>query len=730
MSDFYSASRSASSSWSSNQDSYRSSRKDRAAKAEASSTAAVAFINQAARLQYGWAPKAYSTGSKITKIIVNGSNDKNCLVPMELVPEALDHTFCVTAMDMVHPRVPHGVLLGEDVLASTTWTGETDLVAYAVPSCLLVPFGRLPIFGSITDEDVRKRFGALGAAEALWADSMAEAHRLFEPLGILLDNIKSTGSQQKYIDSGFGDIINVDANAPFVTSTVITEEEYPTEVAELKSRLGWLPPAPASSVPLPATVTPPGLAVPPAAPVKYVIRSKEDDSDDKETEYGQVRMLALNLAGTINWNTGQVSNPCLPVFSSSMKKIWSVKPASTRAKQLRSLLRSAFTSIPRDDDAALSSLITERSMHVFPLVLCNLILAGMWAVVPADSVVSEKNTVDVLAFAPQSRSSVSVQKLLFSEQGREVESLQNEVDSNLTQKRKVVDRVGSIATIHDVSRLVVNLLTKKGAIWDLTGPKPILYQVLMKYKRFFKEQRFGEWILVMASKQPQFAFVALQYVESSFVEVAKAGDDFVTLDCVERLDLDEINLRPYEQCVAVFIDFERAMLSLMRTNSFEQRVPSITPAAFDPATVPPKKVRVEEPRAQARVQPGPPDKPKRPRGGPATSTTDGAKGKGDFFCSSADLSSLSFKDVFPPGLTTTRYGFCLNWMVCGQTCSRPIGACRFSHGYLDKIEEPDRGLIMAHVMNNPKVWFNSKTVRNVTPEQRKKLGDEKGIYGA
>ena len=112
-------------------------------------------------------------------------------------------------------------------------------------------------------------------------------------------------------------------------------------------------------------------------------------------------MLAMNLAGTVNWNTGQVSNPCLPEFSSSMKKIWSVKPASNRAKQLRSLLRSAFMTIPRGDDAALSSLITECSMYVFPFVLCNILLAGMWAVVPADSVVSEKNTVIALTFAPQ-----------------------------------------------------------------------------------------------------------------------------------------------------------------------------------------------------------------------------------------------------------------------------------------------------------------------------------------
>ena len=65
------------------------------------------------------------------------------------------------------------------------------------------------------------------------------------------------------------------------------------------------------------------------------------------------------------------------------------------------------------------------------------------------------------------------------------------------------------------------------------------------------------------------------------MEVATAGDDFVTQDCVEHLDLDEINLRPYEQYIAVYMDFEREMLSLMCTNSYEKRVPSMTPVAFN-----------------------------------------------------------------------------------------------------------------------------------------------------
>ena len=167
------------SAWSSNQDLYGSNCLGRVVKVEASSKAAITFINQAARIQYGWAPKAYWNGPILNKIIVNASNGKTRLVTMELVPEAMDHTFCVTTEDIVHNKVPHGVTLGEDVLAGTTWSGETDLVAYAIPSCLLVPFGRLSMFCCITDEDVRKRIGTSGPAEALWAESMAEAHRLF-----------------------------------------------------------------------------------------------------------------------------------------------------------------------------------------------------------------------------------------------------------------------------------------------------------------------------------------------------------------------------------------------------------------------------------------------------------------------------------------------------------------------------------------------------------------------
>ena len=109
------------------------------------------------------------------------------------------------------------------------------------------------------------------------------------------------------------------------------------------------------------------------------------------------------------------------------------------------------------------------------------------------------------------------------------------------------------------------------------------------------------------------------------------------------------------------------------------------------------------------------------------SATNEVKGKGDIYCNSADLSSLTFNDVFPVGLENN---YCLSWMVCGKTCPRPFSTCRFTHAFLDKVKDPDRKLIMTQVMSNPKVWFNAKTVWEVTHEQREKLGDEHGIHGA
>lgn len=266
------------------------------------------------------------------------------------------------------------------------------------------------------------------------------------------------------------------------------------------------------------------------------------------------------------------------------------------------------------------------------------------------------------------------------------------------------------------------------AFFDSNGPKPIAYQILMKFLLFIKSREFQDWATRMESQQPQLPFVVIQYIESATILLGKAGQNFLLQDACQSNDFNNAKIHHFEQAVEIFCDFKKDMRQLIRTHTVEARVPRTTPKEYDPREISAKKQKAATATTAA------PSAPANPTAQPSAARNTRRLGapmgqtRNDLGCVFArDVDRITVQDFFPDSL---RAKYCMSWMLCGRRCGRPIGMCKFSHAKLDALPDHDRTAMIAHVMGSPDLWFNAKSVKKLDEKQRHKLGNDAGPTGA
>ena len=129
---------------------------DLAARIELPIVAALVFVHESGNIQYLYAPSViYDDTGNPMKVFGNACDSQVDFRPIKVGKEAFTFTVNIKRKNLVGVKTLQGQVIEPDKLSATfNPLKQTDLVAYSVPAVLLIPFGREPIYGLITDQSV------------------------------------------------------------------------------------------------------------------------------------------------------------------------------------------------------------------------------------------------------------------------------------------------------------------------------------------------------------------------------------------------------------------------------------------------------------------------------------------------------------------------------------------------------------------------------------------------
>ena len=257
--------------------------------------------------------------------------------------------------------------------------------------------------------------------------------------------------------------------------------------------------------PLPAGLPPIGSAPPkcfaqliqtmkslqaPQLPPKIIVESR-DHQESVDLAKLQTSMLKLMyVSGDINWDEATIKNIRLAFFLKGFKNLLD-RTASVQVTQLSNLFVTVFTSEPEDDDddTAINPLNRLMSLFVFPQKFTKAHLNASFQSVDLETGTIYKSTsINPFHYTPQTN------RVLVKAANSEMEEERNETNSKIVEKDRkqissVIEGVGHITSMNDVTMTCANVCGVQLVIVDVSTSKPILYQFAWKLIKFIENKK-------------------------------------------------------------------------------------------------------------------------------------------------------------------------------------------------------------------------------------------------
>ncbi len=222
---------------------------------------------------------------------------------------------------------------------------------------------------------------------------------------------------------------------------------------------------------------------------KIVVESREH-KESMDLAKLQTSMLKLfYVSCDIDWDEGTVKNVTLATFSKGFKDLLG-RTATEQEVQFANLLNTIFKSQPNNDDDELANpLEWLMSLSVFPKKFNKVHLNASFQCADLESNMLYKNPlINPFHYAPQ------VNRALVKAATVEIEEERNQLNWRVNEKDKkqissVIEGVGRIETIDDVSRTCANMCGVMLAIVDVSKSKPLLYQVAYRFIKMIENKR-------------------------------------------------------------------------------------------------------------------------------------------------------------------------------------------------------------------------------------------------
>ena len=312
---------------------------------------------------------------------------------------------------------------------------------------------------------------------------------------------------------------------------------------------------------------------------KIVVESREHEEsvDLAKLQTSMLKLFYVNC--DIDWDEGTVKNVTLATFSKGFKDLLG-RTATVQEAQFANLLNTIFKTQPDDDDDELANPLERlMSLSVFPKKFNKAHLNASFQCADLESNMMYKNpSINPFHYAPQDC------RILVKAATVEIEEERNQFNWRVNEKDKkqissVIEGVGRIESIDDISRTCANMCGVMLAIVDVSKTKPLLYQVAYKFIKMIDNKKTQTWMRENSDSVAHVPFVLMGKLHQCFQHLASFSQNSINTNKVELND-DTLDVKQVAVAVKLISKFFKKMTEHIEDSSVPKDIPPFARTFF------------------------------------------------------------------------------------------------------------------------------------------------------
>ena len=312
---------------------------------------------------------------------------------------------------------------------------------------------------------------------------------------------------------------------------------------------------------------------------KIVVESREHEEsvDLAKLQTSMLKLFYVNC--DIDWDEGTVKNVTLATFSKGFKDLLG-RTATVQEAQFANLLNTIFKTQPDDDDDELANPLERlMSLSVFPKKFNKAHLNASFQCADLESNMMYKNpSINPFHYAPQDcRALVKAAMVEIKEERNQFNWRVNEKDKK--QISSVIEGVGRIESIDDVSRTCANMCGVMLAIVDVSKSKPLLYQVAYKFIRMIENKKTQTWMRDNSDSIAHVPFILMGKLHQCFQHLASFSQNSINTHKVEVSD-NTLDVKQVTIAVKLISKFFKKMTEHIEDSSVPKDIPPFARTFF------------------------------------------------------------------------------------------------------------------------------------------------------
>jgi hypothetical protein len=473
---------------------------------------------------------------------------------------------------------------------------------------------------------------------------------------------------------------------------------------------------------------------------KIVVESREHEEsvDLAKLQTSMLKLFYVNC--DIAWDEGTVKNVTLATFSKGFKDLLG-RTATVQEAQFANLLNTIFKTQPDDDDDELANPLERlMSLSVFPKKFNKAHLNASFQCADLESNMLYKNpSINPFHYAPQ------VCRALVKAATVEIEEERNQFNWRVNEKDKkqissVIEGVGRIESMDDVSRTCANMCGVMLAIVDVSKSKPLLYQVAYKFIKMIENKKMQTWMRDNSDSIAHVPFVLMGKLHQCFQHLASFSQNSMNTNKVELND-NALDVKHVTTAVKLVSKFFKKMTEHIEDSSVPKEIPpfarpffveqsgNITAAPAPLSSVPTEqntaaKTPVEGTEGGKRKSEGGDTHPRKKR-----ETSDKSLAMGIFRVKKGTPVSKAIPDK---AKLKDGASICLDFCCHERKCKYPHALCKNGKHYTNwkNVPDEDKAVLLSHMNETGLLWFDEETMKkhkvDIASEYSHLLGDATG----
>ena len=719
-------------------------------------------------------PLTAETLSLLKGFIANGSNELKNFSPIYVDGRDFGMAYLLAEWDEIPDECKPKTALRKSFFKGTHLEDAAEAKTFGL--CLIptvVPgfAGQLPIQTNLDEPNFEDEMKGFSVKHGLWAELITQVFGQYRSTEYVATVDTLIGCLKALGDEAFDDYLHPDYNlatdklvpdtAPFFTFSTFTKRTQHQDVINEIANVFKAPPTPTlprtggnsnnatsntsggldqAAINLAILDTLNQLKSNKQQPQQELrVITKADEERQAVVSGGLVRLKLFMVQGTVNFQTGEVTNLQLPEFSDSFADILA-GPAAGRTQLVQCLLQTIFTDIPDKAEDRRDPMFKSLSMKVFTTAFVTNLLDCNIATEELTSLTSEGNAINILSFLGQSIGDSRVKRAVELEEKLKNE-IRNQVDPvNRAQMKLTMQILGGIESMDDITPLAANVNGCCRAIFKQTTQQSIIYQIMNEFVDMIENREFIEYYEKTMHDTPNLHLVFLQAMSHIQNKLSKFSKNIVNVSIARTSEENKVIELPNIKSEHV-IDAARYIsrfFTKQKNHRADLTIETTSPRFASTSVMELANLSIKDRGSQATKKKAedpptptiPETKKQRLGRNGAAKPTAGAKKEestmGLFHFKEKDTKST---DCFPKDLVCKPV--CGKFCVHGRKCPFDRLKCRFGHyARWGKIPPEDQIKILKAMDTTKLFWFDKVTMEKqkvtLPTEYAHLLGDASG----